>query len=152
MKYRKPQLNQFYNKTENTDYINTHHRVQKYPLDNLMELLWLQGKLQWAASVNNWTQRHGGRAKKPSTKKKKFFLNLKKSSEKPNTKTLEQYDYIHDIKQRVSRRVLILIRKNTLQNNINTHLQVISTTLHETISICSLYIPPHDFIFDKTSP
>ena len=69
--------------------------------------------------------------------------NLKKSNEKLNTKTLEQYDYIHDSGN--SGGVSILIRKNILQNKINikTHLQaiVVSATLHETVSICSLYIP-----------
>ena len=44
----------------------------------------------------------------------------------------------------------ILIRKYIPQNkiNINSHLQAIavSATLHKTVTICSLYIPPHDHI------
>ena len=49
--------------------------------------------------------------------------------------------------------VSILIRKNVPQSkiNINTHLQAIavSATLHKTVSIYSLYIPPHDPINKK---
>ena len=73
---------------------------------------------------------------------------FKKNSDKLNIKTFEQYDYIHDTGQRASGRVSILIRKDIPQNkiSINTHLQAItvSATLHKTITICSLYIPPHD--------
>ena len=73
---------------------------------------------------------------------------LKKHSDKLNIKTFEQYDYIHDTGQRASGGVSILIRKDIPQNkiSINTHLQAItvSATLHKTVTICSLYIRPHD--------
>ena len=45
-KYRKSQPNQLYYKTENTDYINTHDQIAKYPSDNPMELQSFQDKLQ----------------------------------------------------------------------------------------------------------
>ena len=63
-----------------------------------------------------------------------------KHSDKLNIKTFEQYEYIIDIGQRAPGGVSILIRKDIPQNkiNINTHLQAIA------ITICSLYIPPHD--------
>ena len=71
----------------------------------------------------------------------------KKHSDRLNIKTFEQYDYIHDNAQRASGGVSILIRKDIPQNkiSINTHLQAItvSATLHKTVNICSLYIPPH---------
>ena len=73
---------------------------------------------------------------------------FKKHSDKLNIKTFEQYDYIHGTGQRASGGVSILIRKDIPQNkiSINTHLQAItvSATLHKTVTICSLYIPPHD--------
>ena len=73
---------------------------------------------------------------------------FKKHSDKLNIKTFEQYDYIHDTEQRASGGVSILIRKDIFQNkiNINTRLQAIaiSATLHKTVTICSLYIPPHN--------
>ena len=63
-------------------------------------------------------------------------------------KTFEQYDYIIDNELRASGGVSILIRKYIPQNkiNINTHLQAIAVlaTLHKTVTICSLYIPPYD--------
>ena len=75
---------------------------------------------------------------------------LKKHSDKLNIKIFEQYDYIHDTRQRASGGVSIRINKDIPQNkiNINTHLQAItvSATLHKTITICLLYIPPHDHI------
>ena len=50
-------------------------------------------------------------------------------------------------------KVSILNRKNILPNkiNINTHFQAIavSANLNKTVSICSLYIPPHDPINEK---
>ena len=65
-----------------------------------------------------------------------------------NIKTFEQYDNIIDTRQRAPGEVSILIRKDIPQNkiNINTHLQTIavSATLHKTVTICSLYIPPHN--------
>ena len=71
----------------------------------------------------------------------------KKHSDKLNIKSFEQYDYIHDTRQKASGVVSILIRKDIPQNkiNINTHLQAIavSTTLLKTVTICSLYILPH---------
>ena len=73
---------------------------------------------------------------------------FQKHSDKLNIKTFEQYDYIHDTGKRASGRVSILIRKDIPKNKIsfNTHLQAItvSATLHKTITMCSLYIPPHD--------
>ena len=72
---------------------------------------------------------------------------FKKHSDKLNIKTFEQYDYMHNTGQRASGGVSILIRKDIPQNkiSINTHLQAItvSATLHKTVTICSLYIPPH---------
>ena len=52
MKYRKSQPKQFYNKTENTDYINSHDQITKHPQDNPIELPLLQGKLPRALSIN----------------------------------------------------------------------------------------------------
>ena len=71
---------------------------------------------------------------------------FKKHNDKPDTKTFEQYDNIHGTGQRASGGVSILIKKNIPQNkiNINTHTIPVSATLHKTVSICSLYIPPHD--------
>ena len=73
---------------------------------------------------------------------------FKKHSDKLNIKTFEQYDYVDDTRQRASGGVSIQIRKDISQNkiNINTHLQAIavSVTIHETVTICSLYIPPPD--------
>ena len=73
---------------------------------------------------------------------------FKKHSDKLNIKTFEQYDYIHDTGQRASVGVSILIWKDIPKNkiNINTYLQAIavSATLHKTITICSLYILPHN--------
>ena len=75
---------------------------------------------------------------------------LKKHSDKLNIKTFEQYDYIHDTRERTSGWVSILIRKDIPHNkiNFNTYLQAItvSVTLHKTITIYSLYISPHDSI------
>ena len=68
-------------------------------------------------------------------------------------KNYEQYDYIHNSKQRALGEESILIRKNVPPSkiHINTCLQaiVVSATLHKTVSICSLYIPPHDPINKK---
>ena len=73
--------------------------------------------------------------------------NLQKHNDKLNIKTFEQY-YIDDTRQRASCGVSILIRKDIPQNkiNISTHLQAIAVlaTLPKTVTICSLYIPPHD--------
>ena len=99
-----------------------------------MELLWLQSKLWQATSVNSWTQPYHHMSPR-------------------NIKTFEQYDYIIDIGQRASGELSILSRKNILQNkiNINTHLQVVavSASLHKTITICSLLIPPYDPIIEN---
>ena len=84
----------------------------------------------------------------PYASKKSF----KKSSDKLNMKTFEQYDYIHDTGLRSSGGVSILM-KNVPQSKIkiNTYLQsiAVSATLHKTVFICSLYIPPHDPINKK---
>ena len=73
---------------------------------------------------------------------------FQKRSDKLNLKTFEQYNYVNDTGQRASGGVLILIRKDIPQNkmNINTHLQAttVSASLHETITICSLYTLPLD--------
>ena len=71
---------------------------------------------------------------------------FKKHSDKLNIKTFEPYDSLHDTGQRASGGVSILIRKDIPQNKINTHLQAIavSATLRKTVTICSLYIPPHN--------
>ena len=64
-----------------------------------------------------------------------------------------QYDYIHDTGLRALGGVSKLIGENVPKSkiNINTHLQaiVVSETLHKTLSICSLYILPHDPINEK---
>ena len=74
--------------------------------------------------------------------------NLQKHSNKLNIKTFEQYDYIIYTGQRVSGGVSILIRKDIPQNNININTQLqaiaVSVTLYKTVTICLLYIPPHD--------
>ena len=51
----------------------------------------------------------------------------------------------------VSGGVVILIRKNVSQSKIiiNTHFQAVLATLHETVFICSLYIPSHDLLNEK---
>ena len=73
---------------------------------------------------------------------------FKKHSDKLNIKTFEQYDYMHNTGPRASGGVSILIRKDIPQNkiSINTHLQsiTVSAILCKTVTICSLYIPPHD--------
>ena len=102
-----------------------------------MELPWLQSKLR-VASINSRTQ----------TYRHMSSRNLKKHTDKPNMKTFEQYDYTHDTRQRASGRVSILNGKDILQNkiNINTHLQAIAFSANQlkSVTICSLYIPPHD--------
>ena len=65
-------------------------------------------------------------------------------------KNYEQYYYIYDNGIRTSSWVSILTRKNVPQSkiNISTHLKAIaiSAMIHKTVSIYTLYIPPHDLI------
>ena len=57
-------------------------------------------------------------------------------------------NYIHNTDHRISEGIWNQIRNTTLQSKVdlNTELQriAIKTTLHKTIKICLLYIPPHD--------
>ena len=68
-------------------------------------------------------------------------------------KNYEHYDYIHDTELRALGGVSLLIRKYVHQSkiDINTCLRAIAVlaTLHKTVSICSLYISPHDSINEK---
>ena len=66
------------------------------------------------------------------------------------TKTNHQrYNHINNTGHRAPGGVSILIRNDIPQSklNLNTQLQAkLKVTLHRTINICSLYIPPHDAI------
>ena len=76
-----------------------------------------------------------------------------KQNDNINIKNYEQYNYTHDTGNRASGGTSILIRNDIPQSKINldTKLQTIAikATLHRTINICSLYIPPHDPINEK---
>ena len=65
-------------------------------------------------------------------------------------KTHQSYNFINNTGHRALGSVSILIRNDIPQSKIhlNTQLQAIAVkvTLHRTINICSIYIPPHDAI------
>ena len=95
--------------------------------------------LQCAASINGLLPYA---AKKP----------LKKAVTNQIWKTMINV-YIHDTGLRALGGISILIREDVPQSKIymNTHSQAIAVlvTLHKTVPICSLYIPPHDLINEK---
>ena len=72
--------------------------------------------------------------------------------ENHNLKTLnyKQYHYIHNTGHRANGGTLILVRNHIPQSQfpIKSKLQAVATqvTLHKTITICSIYIPPHEQI------
>ena len=72
--------------------------------------------------------------------------------ENPNLKTLnyKQYHYIHNTGHWVNGGTSILVRNDIPQSQfpIKSKLQAVATqvTLHKTITICSIYIPPHEQI------
>ena len=69
-----------------------------------------------------------------------------------NIKHSQSYDHLYTDGHRASGGVSILVRKDVPQQQINdSELQVIAvkTTLHKSINICSIYIPPLDLINDK---
>ena len=63
-------------------------------------------------------------------------------------KNYKAYNYIHNTGHQASGGASILIRNDIPQSkiNLNTDLQAVAikATLHKTINICSLYIPPHE--------
>ena len=69
------------------------------------------------------------------------------------TPNYEQYHYIHNAGLRANGGTSILIRKDIPQSNfpIQTNIQAIATrvTLHKTITICSIYLPPNKEINEK---
>ena len=72
--------------------------------------------------------------------------------ENHNLKTLnyEQYHYIHDTGHGANGGISILVRNDIPQSQfpIKSKLQAVATqvALHKTITICSIYIPPHEQI------
>ena len=64
------------------------------------------------------------------------------------TPNYEQYHYIHNAGLRANGGTSILVRNDIPQSNfpIKTNLQAIAThvTLHKTITICSIYLPPNE--------
>ena len=61
------------------------------------------------------------------------------------------YDYVNSNTNRASGGISILINNKIFQHRIhfNTNLQAVaSATLHHTITVCSVYILPHDQIID----
>ena len=64
------------------------------------------------------------------------------------TTNYEQYNYIHDAGSRANGGTSIFIRNNIPQSklNIQTNLQAVAAqvTLHKTVTICSIYLPPHE--------
>lgn len=64
------------------------------------------------------------------------------------TPNYEQYNYFHNTGLRANGGTSILVRNNIPQSNfsVKTNLQAITTqvTLHKTITICSIYLPPHE--------
>lgn len=64
------------------------------------------------------------------------------------TTNYEQYHYIHNTGSRANGGTSILVRNDIPQSklNVQTNLQAITTqvTLHKTITICSIYLPPHE--------
>ena len=75
---------------------------------------------------------------------------LLKTNDDITIKNHQSYNFINNTGHRASGGVSILIRNDIPQSKIhlNTQLQAIAVkvTLHRTINICSLYIPPHDAI------
>ena len=73
-----------------------------------------------------------------------------KTNDDITIKNHQSYNFINNTGHRASGGVSILIRNDIPQSKIhlNTQLQAIAVkvTLHRTINICSLYIPPHDAI------
>ena len=72
--------------------------------------------------------------------------------ENHNLKALnyKQYHYIHNTEHRANGGTSILVRNDIPQSQfpIKSKLQAVATqvTLHKTITICSIYIPPHEQI------
>lgn len=77
-----------------------------------------------------------------------------KANDKIKIKDYSQYNYIHEAQQRASGGVSILIRNDIPQSKIplETKLQAVAVkaTLHRTLNICSIYIPPHEPIEETT--
>ena len=75
---------------------------------------------------------------------------FRKTNDDITIKNHQSYNFINNTGHRASGGVSILIRNDIPQSKIhlNTQLQAIAVkvTLHRTINICSLYIPPHDAI------
>ena len=73
-----------------------------------------------------------------------------KTEDKINLKGYTMYDYIHQAGDRASGGSSIIINNSIpqIQIPLNTNLQAIAvkTTLHVTIHICSIYLPPNDQI------
>ena len=73
-----------------------------------------------------------------------------KTNDDITIKNHQNYNFINNTSHRASGGVSILIRNNIPQSKIHldTQLQAITVkvTLHRTINICSIYIPPHDAV------
>ena len=71
-----------------------------------------------------------------------------KENNQMNINNYQAYNYLHKDGLRASGGVSIFVRKDVPQNQIriDRDLQVIAVkvTLHKSINICSIYIPPHD--------
>ena len=71
-----------------------------------------------------------------------------KENNRINLNNYQAYNHLHKDRLRASGGVSILVRKDVPQNqiSIDSDLQVIAVkvTLHKSINICSIYIPPHD--------
>ena len=73
-----------------------------------------------------------------------------KANDDIKIKNHENYNYIHNTSHRASGGVTILIRNDIPQSKIsfNVEFQAISikVNLYRTINICSLSVPPHDWL------
>ena len=103
---------------------------------NTMELTWHQSKPQWFAFVTDWNKSGYSQPAR----------NISQRNKKISFKNFESYNYIYNTRLGASLGVSILIRNDIPESkiNLNTNQQTIAAkaTLHWTINICYLYIPP----------
>ena len=71
-----------------------------------------------------------------------------KENNQININNYQDYNHLHKVRLRASGGVSILVRKDVPQNQISIDsdllVTVVKVTLHKSINICSIYIPPHD--------
>ena len=71
------------------------------------------------------------------------FLKENYNFKTPNYK---QYHYIHNTGHQANGGTLILVRNDIPQSQFPIKSKLQAVTLHKTITICSVYIPPHEQI------